>query len=95
VNELSQDQISQAAIEIIEEIAPVLNQFPLGVGLEVGARLVEQAIGGLCTIRAHEDALGVVSALEEKLIMMREAINGHEAGLVSSERFAEGPPAAS
>jgi hypothetical protein len=85
MNDLTQDQISQAAIEIIEEISPVLNQFPLGVGLEVGARLVEQAIGGLCTIRAHEDALGVVSALEEKLIMMREAINAHGQEEVTAE----------
>jgi hypothetical protein len=86
---LSPQQMNEAAQEIVNEMSPVLNQFPLGVGLEVGATLVSTVILLLISQGQREDALQVISHLETQLDGLRSGIQyGQEEIPASTEATA-------
>jgi hypothetical protein len=71
---LSPEQMNTAAQEIVNEMSPILNQFPMGVGLEVGATLVSAVILMLIDQGKQQDALDVISHLETQLDGLRSGI---------------------
>jgi hypothetical protein len=86
---LSPEQINTAAQEIVNEMSPILNQFPMGVGLEVGATLVSAVILMLIDQGKQQDALDVISHLETQLDGLRSGIqHGQEASEETAQESA-------
>lgn len=74
MTDLTHEQMTQAADEVFKEIAPILEQFPMGVALELGAGILRAVMEILRDNGEYDNALYVVTALQSELDNARQAI---------------------
>jgi hypothetical protein len=72
MNDLTPEQIEQAAAEVCDELAPILDKFPVAVALAVGIHTVDVALRILVGNGQKESAAYTVDYMLTQLVAWKE-----------------------
>jgi hypothetical protein len=72
MNDLTPEQIEQAAAEVCDELAPILDKFPVAVALAVGIHTVDVALRILVGNGQKESAAYTVDYMLAQLVAWKE-----------------------
>lgn len=88
MTDLTPEQIEQAAADVCNEIAPILDKFPMGVAMAVGMQVIGACLRILVNTGNQEGALSVADYMMNELQGWKDDLNGQEEIPASTEATA-------
>jgi hypothetical protein len=88
MTDLTPEQIEQAAAEVCDELAPILDKFPVAVALAVGIHTVDVALRILVDSGEKEGAAYTVDYMLTQLVAWKEHLQDGQEETASTEATA-------